>query len=127
MTIETSPYGTPVIEESCVADRDPLRRPVIMHNLEMVGIRYAYEITREDMECIRKRDRKQHKLGRPEFRRLLPEVSSANSVGYFYNGKHIYFELSIRHDTYECLQEVIDHVTMYIEGLDCHWITGAMD
>lgn len=127
MTTEVNPHGHPVISEDSVLDRDPLRRPVIMDGVELISVRYAYEITEEQMGYIEKRDTEQWSLDRNSLSDLLPEVSDATRAGYFYNGKHIYIDLSIRHNTYESLQEVIDHVNMYIEGLDCHWITGAMD
>ena len=126
MTTDFNPHGHPVIEETNVMDRDPLRRPVIMDKLELITVRYAYEITQEQMRYIEKRDAEQWNLRRKPLSELLSEVSDAHFAGYYFDGKHIYFELSIRHNTYESLQEVIDHVTMYIEGLDCHWITGEM-
>ena len=112
-------YDQPLIMEN-----DPLQRPVIMENVEMTGCTYAYEISEDDMRYIGTRDAEQQLLGRERLSTLLMEVSDASRAGYFYNGHHIYFDLQSRHNTYESLQEVIDHVTMYIEGLDCHWITG---
>lgn len=106
---------------------DPLQRPVIMDNVEMTGCTYAYNISEEDMGYIQTRDWEQVLLGRKQLNELLPEVSDASSVGYFYNGTSIYFRLQSRHNTYESMQEVLDHVNMYREGLECHWITGAME
>jgi hypothetical protein len=103
---------------------DPLLRPLIMENVEMTGCTYAYDISVEDMSYIHERDHDQGVLDRKPLHTLLTEVSDASRVGYFHDGHHIYFTLQSRHNTYESMQEVIDHVTLYVDGLDCHWITG---
>ena len=106
---------------------DPLKRPVVMENVEVTGLTYAYEISEEDMEYIEYRDLVQWGMDRKSLNTLLTETTDASRAGYFYNGHHIYFDLQSRHCSHESLQEVVDHVNMYIEGLDCHWITGAME
>ena len=103
---------------------DILKRPVIMDNLEMTGCTYAYNISKEDMMYIQKRDGEQANLKRGSLKSLLCLVTDASRVGYFYNGSSVYFDIQARHNTYESLQEVIDHVNMYVEGLECRWITG---
>lgn len=106
---------------------DILKRPVVMDNVEVTGCTYAYNITEDDMKYIQERDAEQTSLKRGTLQSLLIGVSDASRTGYFYNGKSVYFDLQARHCTRESLQEVIDHIDMYIAGTPCHWITGAME
>jgi len=84
--------------------------------------RYAFDVSIDEMGCIEERDAEQFAAGRLPLQELLPDVSDATGVDYFYNGTSIYFNLRYNHSADE-LQNVIDHITMYMEWVDCRWIT----
>lgn len=95
--------------------------------LSIISHRYAYDISHADMEYIVQRDKEQWTSNRDKLDTLLTDwLDRVHYVEYDLECDSIILTVAPYTNTKD-LQEILDHVTMYVEGLDCHWITGAME